>query len=56
MLVDFWWFMTMACLLWYSTITVYVTIHGAKNIRSMLRRLGDQQLESAADPDTPAGH
>jgi hypothetical protein len=35
----FWWLLTMAVMVWYSTITVYVTIKGTLDIRSMLRRL-----------------
>jgi hypothetical protein len=35
----FWWLLTMACVVWYSTVTVYVAVKGLKDIRSMLRRL-----------------
>ena len=35
----FWWVMTMACVIWYSTITVYVAIKGASDIKNMLARL-----------------
>ncbi len=35
----FWWLLTMACVIWYSTITVYVTFKGVKDIKSMLERL-----------------
>lgn len=38
----FWWIMTAACLVWYSTITVYVAIRGAIDIRKMLKRLEDR--------------
>lgn len=31
--------MTGACVVWYSTITVYVAIRGAFDIKDMLRRL-----------------
>lgn len=34
-----WFLLMLACLVWYSTITVYVAIRGALDIRSMLRRL-----------------
>jgi hypothetical protein len=30
----------MACVVWYSTITVYVAIKGAGDIKQMLARLG----------------
>jgi hypothetical protein len=34
-----WGLVTIACLVWYSTITIYVTIKGVGDIRQMLRRL-----------------
>ena len=39
MAVSFWWWLTMACLVWYSTITVFVTVRGAYDIKHMLARL-----------------
>jgi hypothetical protein len=43
MLTDhwFWGAVTLACLTWYSTVTIYVAIRGASDIRNMLRRLSD---------------
>ena len=41
----FWWLLTMACLVWYSTITVYVAIKGARDIRGMLERLSSQHRD-----------
>ena len=38
----FWWALTGACVIWYSTITIYVAIKGAKDIRNMLDRLSVQ--------------
>jgi len=35
----FWWAMTAACVVWYSTITVYVAFKGIFDIRNMLKRL-----------------
>jgi len=35
----FWWLLTMACVVWYSTITIYVSVKGVADIRDMLRRL-----------------
>ena len=35
----FWKLLTAACLLWYGTITVYVTFRGIHDIRGMLGRL-----------------
>jgi hypothetical protein len=36
-----WWLLTMACMVWYSTITIYVAIRGAFDIKHMLARLSD---------------
>jgi len=55
----FWWLLTAACLVWYSTITVYVAIRGVFDIRSMLKRLsdgarhGESQEPSAKEKDVP---
>jgi hypothetical protein len=38
----FWWLLTAACLLWYSTVTVYVAFRGAKDIKNMLKRLEER--------------
>ncbi len=35
----FWWLLTAAVLVWYSTVTIYVAIRGAMDIRGMLNRL-----------------
>ncbi len=32
-----------ACLVWYSTITIYVAIRGALDIKNMLRNLKREQ-------------
>jgi hypothetical protein len=39
----FWGLLTLACLVWYSTITIYVAIKGAGDIRQMLRRLSGKK-------------
>ena len=39
MAASFWWWLTWACLVWYSTITVFVTVRGAYDIKHMLARL-----------------
>lgn len=36
----FWWLITAAVMIWYSTITVYVAIKGVTDIRTMLSHLG----------------
>jgi hypothetical protein len=39
---TFWWLLTMASVGWYFTITIYVGVRGALDIRHMLRRLEEQ--------------
>ena len=39
----FWFLLTAACVIWYSTITIYVAIRGARDIKNMLARLSDRQ-------------
>jgi hypothetical protein len=51
----FWWLLTMACVVWYSTITVYVAIRGAADIKSMLKRLADTKDELAEPPGSRLG-
>jgi hypothetical protein len=50
-LADFWWVMTMACIVWFSTVTVYVAIRGAFDIKGMLARLGrtDETEDESTD-------
>ena len=45
----FWWALTMACVIWYSTITVYVAIKGAADIKNMLARLGAEAERDAEE-------
>jgi hypothetical protein len=42
-MAAFWLVMTVACLLWYSTVTIYVAVKGFKDIQQMLKRLSDNQ-------------
>ncbi len=35
----FWWLLTATCIVWYSTVTVYVAIKGVSDIKHMLRNL-----------------
>ncbi|MCY3022193.1 MAG: hypothetical protein NTW87_24540 [Planctomycetota bacterium] len=44
---TFWLVLVIACVVWYSTITVYVAVKGAMDISGMLARLKAQQ----GDPD-----
>jgi hypothetical protein len=39
----FWWLLTILAVGWYLTVTVYVAIRGAFDIRQMLARLESQQ-------------
>ncbi len=50
---DLWWWLTVACLAWYSTITVYVSVRGVWDIRNMLARL--QALADEPSQDNPSG-
>ena len=43
----FWWLLTLSCVLWYTTITVYVAVKGFSDIKNMLRRLENEQRKSA---------
>ena len=52
-----WFLLTMVCVAWYSTITIYVAIKGATDIKQMLKRLSDSAEEPSAcgthDPRSP---
>ncbi|HOD48714.1 MAG TPA: hypothetical protein PLM14_00280 [Candidatus Hydrogenedentes bacterium] len=41
----FWWLATALCVVWYSTITIYVAVRGAMDIKSMLLRLSNNGKE-----------
>ena len=45
----FWGILTLAVLVWYSTITIYVAIRGAFDIRHMLRKLKDDHEPTGGD-------
>lgn len=42
----FWWLLTIACVVWYSSITIYVAYKGVTDIRNMLKNLAKR---NAAD-------
>jgi len=44
----FWWLLTLSCVIWYATITVYVAVKGFSDIRNMLRRLENEQRKSTS--------
>jgi hypothetical protein len=54
-LADFWWLVAMACIAWYSTITLYVAVRGVRDIRNMLDRLQalNNSDEDAAADESP---
>jgi hypothetical protein len=39
----FWWLLSMACVFWYSTVTIYVAVKGVNDIKHMLARLSANQ-------------
>ena len=41
----FWWLVTLAVVVWYSTVTIYVALKGTLDIRQMLRRLKEGERE-----------
>jgi hypothetical protein len=46
----FWFILTWVAILWYSTITVYVAIRGAFDIKHMLARLKDNLTLPSDNP------
>lgn len=45
----FWWSLTAAAVVWYSTITIYVAIKGARDIKNMLARLDETRRRDEAE-------
>ena len=50
---PFWWILVMACVVWYSTITIYVAIRGAADIKRMLTSLAESNQEPSAPAAEP---
>jgi hypothetical protein len=46
---QFWWLLTLVAVGWYLTVTIYVAIRGAFDIRHMLARLQAQQKRDSDD-------
>jgi len=44
---PFWFLLTAAAVVWYSTVTIYVAIKGISDIRSMLTRLQDNHASES---------
>lgn len=43
----FWCGLTLAVLVWYSTVTIYIAWRGWRDIRTLLRRLSDAAAEQS---------
>jgi hypothetical protein len=39
---SIWFWLVWACVIWYSTITIYVSVKGALDIKQMLRDLKER--------------
>ncbi len=48
----FWFALVLAVVLWYSSITIWVAIKGALDIREMVARLDEEQAEARGMPTT----
>ena len=46
----FWWLLTATAVIWYLTITIYVSIRGLVDIRDMLRDITTRQTKSRDEP------
>ena len=44
----FWWLVAAFCIVWYSTVTIYVAVKGARDIRGMLARLANPKPRDSA--------
>ncbi len=44
-----WFLLTVACVLWYSTITIYVAVRGFSDIRHMLARLAEEKEQKKSE-------
>jgi len=44
-----WYFTTIACVIWYLTITIVVAFRASKDIKSMLGRMGDKLPNGKSD-------
>lgn len=42
-----WLLLTIAAVVWYSTITIYVAVKGAGDIKHMLKSLGEDDTHDA---------
>lgn len=42
-MITFWYLLALASLLWYGSVTIYVSVKGLADIRQMLARLKSRQ-------------
>jgi hypothetical protein len=49
----FWFCITAACILWYSSITIYVAFKGYRDIKNMLKNLEHTHTCQEKEPLTP---
>ena len=47
----FWFLAVVLVVVWYSSVTIYVSIRGVLDIKEMLKRLADRQQDSKGDND-----
>ena len=52
----FWWLLAMACIAWYSTITVWVAVKGVRDVRAMLKRLSRGERPEGERRSTERSH
>ena len=52
----FWFLLVVACVAWYSTITIYVAIRGCIDIRGMLRDLQERDENANSETSYHANH
>ncbi|MCC7264662.1 MAG: hypothetical protein IT369_19275 [Candidatus Latescibacteria bacterium] len=46
----FWWLLTAATVIWYSTVVIYVAFRGLFDIRNMLEHLGRHHRQDQPGP------
>lgn len=44
-----WFWLSWACVIWYSTVTVYVAIRGFADIKSMLKSLKENHEQDSTE-------
>ena len=47
----FWFLIVVLVVVWYSSVTIYVSIRGVLDIKEMLKRLADRQQDGKRDND-----